>query len=337
MRHENFLTDTTISDTGFRSGIRRRMNELKNPNGKLHPELHAEYLMNDGKEYSFGLDVRLVGWQKILPDTTYPLKEHPKGYSFDVRKGRILSDEYLLVYITDGTGKFYVKKNEWGGVSVKGGTLFWLTPGQWHSYMPDIQTGWTEYYIGYKGEEVEKFIRHSFMEGKSGAFDIGLNEELVSLYMRALDIARLKDSFYQSYLSGIVLHMLGLVMSRLKEKVDYSCKNEQKIELAKIIMREKLAANLDFKQLAGSLDLSYSYFRRLFKDYTGIGPARYFFELKIDKVKQLLLTTDMSVKEILYTLGYNTTENFHVVFKKHTGYTPIEYRRMMLEKKKVIG
>jgi AraC-like DNA-binding protein len=43
----------------------------------------------------------------------------------------------------------------------------------------------------------------------------------------------------------------------------------------------------------------------------------------------------LSVKELLYILNYNTTENFYNAFKKHTGYTPVEYRRMMKEEKAV--
>lgn len=147
--------------------------------------------------------------------------------------------------------------------------------------------------------------------------------------MRALDVARNRETYYQSYLSGIVLHMLGFVLWQSRERLVHSCQNEQKIERAKITMKEKLMTDLDFCQLAESLNLSYSYFRKLFKDYTGTGPMRYFQELKMSKAKQLLVTTDMQVKEILYALGYNTIENFYGAFKKHTGCTPIEYRRLM--------
>ena len=73
-------------------------------------------------------------------------------------------------------------------------------------------------------------------------------------------------------------------------------------------------------------DFSYSWFRKVFKDYTGYAPAKYFLELKLRKAKQLLVGTSRSVKEISFLLGYKSTEHFFSLFKKHTDFTPLEYR-----------
>ena len=61
----------------------------------------------------------------------------------------------------------------------------------------------------------------------------------------------------------------------------------QKIEQAKIIMNENVAGNVDPEELAMRLNISYSWFRRVFKEYTGYAPAKYFQELKLRKAKQL--------------------------------------------------
>ena len=79
-------------------------------------------------------------------------------------------------------------------------------------------------------------------------------------------------------------------------------------------------------ELAMKLNISYSWFRKVFKDYTGYAPAKYFQELKLRKAKQLLVSTSHSVKEISYLLNYRTTEHFFTLFKKNTGFTPLEYR-----------
>ncbi len=66
--------------------------------------------------------------------------------------------------------------------------------------------------------------------------------------------------------------------------------------------------------------------QKVFKEYTGYSPAKYFQELKLRKVKHLLIGTFHSIKVISYMLDYNSAEHFYALFKKLTGYTPIEYR-----------
>ena len=90
----------------------------------------------------------------------------------------------------------------------------------------------------------------------------------------------------------------------------------QKIEQAKIIMNENVAGNVDPEELAMRLNISYSWFRRVFKEYTGYAPAKYFQELKLRKAKQLLVGTSQSVKEILFFL-VSSLPNTSSPFLKH--------------------
>lgn len=335
MRHE-------ILFSGMMPEIKPYFNVQKQRNGagadlaqRIKPSI--EYFSNvEGVDYSYGVWVNSVGRQKVSPNSMYPPKVHPNGYFFHVGSGRTLN-EYQLVYITDGNGDFFTKEGQ-EGIKIKGGTLFWIVPGQWHSYCPSEKTGWNEYYIGFKGEVIEKLIGCSSLKGQSKVLEIGFCDELVSLFMRALDVAHTRSAFSQQYLSGIVLHMLGLVMSQLQSMKETAiCDiNEQKIEQAKIVMKENVYVDLDLRELAASLNISYSWFRKLFKDYTGCAPAKYLQNLKIEKVKELLVTTNMSVKELLYILNYNTTENFYCAFKKYTGYTPMEYRNLLKEEGNVV-
>ncbi len=68
-------------------------------------EVEFKYLIVNDMDCKFGLWVNTVGYQSILPDSPYPLKEHPSGYFFNAEKGRVLR-EYQLVYITKGRGLF---------------------------------------------------------------------------------------------------------------------------------------------------------------------------------------------------------------------------------------
>ncbi len=282
-----------------------------------------KYLIVNNMDRRFGLWANTVGSQCIQPHSPYPLKDHPSGYYFNTQKGRVLH-EYQIVYITKGRGLFTSESTP--EKQVCKGRLMILFPGQWHSYRPLPQTGWNEYYIGFEGPIIDNIIKDSFLTRESQVLEVGLNEELVSLFSRALEIAETDKISSQQHLAGIIMHIIGMILSISKNKVFEMSDVDQKIEQAKIIMNENIFKDVDPEALAMKLNISYSWFRKVFKDYTGYAPAKYFQELKLRKAKQLLVETSQSVKEISYMLGYTSVEHFFSLFKKHTGFTPLEYR-----------
>ncbi len=285
--------------------------------------LEFKYLIVNDMDRKFGLWVNTVGYQSIPPNSPYPLKEHPSGYFFNADKGRILR-EYQLVYITQGRGLFSSEST--AEKQVCKGRLMVLFPGQWHTYRPLQQTGWTEYYIGFEGPSIDAIVGNAFLSKEQQILEVGIQEELVSLFRRALIIAETDKTSAQQYLSGIVLHMIGMVLSISKNKIFEMSDIDQKIEQAKVIMNENVYGSIDPEELAMRLNISYSWFRRIFKEYTGYAPTKYFQELKLRKAKQMLVSTSQSVKEISYLLNFQSAEYFFAFFKKHTGLTPSEYR-----------
>ena len=282
-----------------------------------------KYLIVNDMDRKYGLWANTVGFQSIQPNSPYPLRDHPSGYFFNTQKGRVLR-EYQFVYITKGRGVFASENTP--EKPLCRGRLIVLFPGQWHTYHPYRQTGWNEYYIGFEGPVIDNLMKNGFLSKDNQVLEVGLNEELVSLFSRALESAEADKISSQQYLAGIVLHMMGMILSVSKNKIFEIGDIDQKIEQAKIIMNENVFNNIDPEELAMRLNISYSWFRKVFRDYTGYAPAKYFQELKLRKAKQLLLSTSQSVKEISFMLAYKSTEHFFASFKKRTGFTPLEYR-----------
>ena len=285
-----------------------------------------KYLITNERDKLFGLCVNAVGFQAIKAGSAYPPRIHPEEYYFTTQKGRTLH-EYQLVYITKGKGTFSSESTPEQEVSK--GQLLVLFPDEWHTYAPSTKTGWNEYYIGFEGEIANMLMQENFLTKEKQVLDIGINEELVSLFRRALEIAEADRTASQQYLSGIAMHIIGCLLSITQNKLYEEMDNAaQKIESAKIIMQENISKEIDAEELSAKLGLSYSWFRKVFKEYTGYSPAKYFQELKLRKAKQLLIESPLTIKEICYQLNYTSTEHFFTVFKKQTGYTPTEYRNI---------
>jgi AraC-like DNA-binding protein len=296
--------------------------KLTNPKSNTEFATEFKYLLVSEQDRKLGLTVNAVGFQHIKPHSPYPLSTHPAGYFFNAQKGRILQ-EYQFVYITSGKGVLILEDSK---INVSKGNVIVIFPNQWHSYYPLEETGWNEYYIGFQGPVIENVIHNSAISSDNQVLEIGFSEELVSLFTKAMEVAECDKICTQQYLSGIVMHIAGLVLSVSQNRVFEEGEVIQKINQAKIIMNENVYKNIDPEELACQLNISYSWFRKVFKDYTGYAPAKYFQELKLRKAKHLLVSTSHSVKVISYMLEYNSTEHFFSLFKKNTGLTPLEYR-----------
>lgn len=287
--------------------------------------IDCKYLLVNDKDRKFGLIVNTVGFQPVAPNSVYPSTEHPQSYYFNPAKGRVLS-EYQIIYISKGEGTFSSESAK--NIEVTKGQAFILLPGQWHTYKPSLEKGWNEYYIGFEGEIIDRIFKNEFMGSNSQVLNVGVNEEIVNLYSTAIQVAKEDKKAAQQYLAGIVLHIIGLILSYSQNK-NFEDKNTSPIiERAKVIMCENIYKNIDAKEIAKNLSTSYSWFRKAFKEYTDYAPAQYFQELKIRKAKELLAETDLSVKEISYKLNFSSYEYFLSFFKKRTGLTPLEYRNL---------
>ena len=90
---------------------------------------------------------------------------------------------------------------------------------------------------------------------------------------------------------------------------------------------EHLSEAIAIKDLASEACLSPEHFIRLFKNSIGTTPMQYITRKRIEKSQHLLFTTDMSIKNIAFTLGFTDCSYFVRVFKHTLGMTPQEYRK----------
>ncbi|MBO5311675.1 MAG: AraC family transcriptional regulator [Bacteroidales bacterium] len=282
-----------------------------------------KYLTINPSDQKWGLTTHSVGHQVISENEAYPPQVHPTRYLFNIENGRILN-EYQLLYITKGRGMFSSESS--GRSQVKEGYMFLLFPGEWHTYRPDPETGWNEYWIGFDGRIMDEWVKDGFFHKESPVFNIGLNEEIIALYKRAIIIAEAQEANYQQALSGIACNLvsMALYLSRNRDfnKSDVASQMNQ----AKIAVHENISA-ITPEELARITCMSYSKFRKIFKEYTGFAPSQYIQEVRITMAKELLTNTSKSIKEIAIELGYENKDYFFTVFKKVTGNTPITYRR----------
>jgi AraC-like DNA-binding protein len=80
--------------------------------------------------------------------------------------------------------------------------------------------------------------------------------------------------------------------------------------------------------LVGKIGMSYPQLSSIFSEYEGITLEKYIIQHKIEKTKELLKEDEMSLSEIAYQMGYSSVQYLSNQFKKITGMTVSEYRRV---------
>ena len=284
----------------------------------------SKYLIANERDGQWGLTISTIGYEEIMPGDSYPTKGHADGYYFDLQKGRILN-EYQLLYLTEGEGIFESTNQK--PTRIKQGDLFLLFPGEWHTYHPLPTKGWKSYWLGFKGKNMDDRVRAGFLSPTKPVYSVGFSSEIVHLYEEAFAKAKEEAAYAQQTLAGIANHLIGLMYSL--ERNNLLNKDQNRVDMinrARLRIREALESNLTIQQVAQELGISYSNFRKLFKEYTGVAPSMYQQELRLQRAKEMLSTTNMSIKEIAYRLNFESPAYFSSKFKIKTGIKPSDFR-----------
>ncbi|GGD56702.1 response regulator transcription factor [Paenibacillus nasutitermitis] len=106
----------------------------------------------------------------------------------------------------------------------------------------------------------------------------------------------------------------------------YSQSRRSEILEAQQYVTKHIHLKITLEEVADMLHINSSYFSRLFKKETGDNFIHYVTFAKMERAKELLGKTNISVEKIAEQLGYDNKSYFTKLFKKHTGTTPGEYR-----------
>lgn len=100
-----------------------------------------------------------------------------------------------------------------------------------------------------------------------------------------------------------------------------------RIERAKGWMADHLAEPIALDAIAAEVGLRASQFRAVFRAETGFAPQEHLAHLRVERAKELLVTTDRSVTRIALDTGFTTSQYFATAFRRLTGFTPRAWRK----------
>ncbi|GAA3616631.1 helix-turn-helix domain-containing protein [Flavivirga amylovorans] len=98
------------------------------------------------------------------------------------------------------------------------------------------------------------------------------------------------------------------------------------IQKAQLFIENNVTEKVSVEQLSGMLAVSQRNFIRRFKKATANTPLEYIQRVKVEAAKNALESTQNTINEVMFSVGYSDTKAFRGLFKRFTGLTPIAYK-----------
>lgn len=290
---------------------------------KLETTSYYRYFPVSRRDRNWGLYVTTAGEARIAPHTDYPPTGHPKNFAFDWQEGRVL-DGFALVYISNGKGTFESKTNP--PTPVEPGHAFLLFPDVWHRYTPNLTTGWHEHWIGFDGETARRWLRHKFISARKPIIKIAAEDTVLATFSRIMQSIRANRPALQQILAGATDNLMGLIYSAQQAQPAAGAPNPNAIESAITRIQNELGRDMNMTLLARELGVSYSWFRHTFTAHTGLSPHQYLLELRLVRARNLLVETELPIKEIARQAGFEDELYFSRLFRQRMNLTPSQWR-----------
>ncbi len=177
-------------------------------------------------------------------------------------------------------------------------------------------------------------------------FDYSVNEALFLSEKEEATINNIIQNIQQEYHANIDKFSQDIIISQIETLLNYAERfyhrqfitrkkaNHQLLDRLETLLsnyfnsEELLKKGLPTVQyISETLNVSPNYLRSLLKVLTGQSTQQHIHDKLIEKAKEKLSTTDLSVSEIAYELGFEHPQSFSKLFKTKTNFSPVEFRQ----------
>lgn len=231
--------------------------------------------------------------------------------------------DYYLIYLVNGLG-YYRFDESLHTVPAGNIVIYKAHEDQDYYYIGSERT--ELYWIHFTGEAAEKLL-FSLGLADRHYYKVGILNECIQLFEKIINEINIKNPGYHSFCIGYLLQLLSIFSREalLVEKGRRILKNGD-IEGVIRKMHTEYQQDHPVEYYANCCNLSVYQFIRKFKSSMQLSPSRYIEKIRLDKSRELLMDTDLTISEISEIVGFNDPFYFSKVFKKNTGVNPKAFR-----------
>jgi AraC-like DNA-binding protein len=238
--------------------------------------------------------------------------------------GPAVRDHFLIHYILEGSGTFYVN-----GVSYKlsKNQGFLILPDIITYYEADAENPWIYAWVGFRGIKAESYLNAANLTKDKLIFQYTKGDFIKECFEDMINAIKMQY--------GRDLRLKGLLSLFLSELIECSSKategtNQKEIYLKKTFqyIESNYSRDISISEIAQNINLNKNYFSNFFKENTGKTPQEYLIRYRMDKACELMKNPLLSISDISRSVGYSDPLGFSKIFKSVKGSSPKKYREL---------
>lgn len=232
-------------------------------------------------------------------------------------------NNYDFLYITEGGG---IYKSHNLIQEIKVGSIIIIKSGEKIEFTPTLGKQTSYFHVSVICLQYTLFLEKIDLFQKSPIANIGQNIVIENIFNSMMQILKENKSGAQAVLNTSLMLALSIANYKLLNCHEKEDPNIEKINTAVEILRHDTTSKISPEEVAERIGISYSLFRRIFKENMGTSPAQYQMDIRLKKSQELLTTTNYSIAKIAEMLSFSDTAQFSTFFRKRQNMTPREYR-----------
>ncbi|ANE46596.1 hypothetical protein SY83_10285 [Paenibacillus swuensis] len=239
-----------------------------------------------------------------------------------------------LTFILGGSGMFVDPQGS--SMNVKSGSVLFIPGLLRHGFT--TSTGWRGISVHYHPERLDgygRLLHKQLLQFQNQQIvTYKMNEPALSHICKLIELLNSEINLTGPHLEKSRALLLNLMLVHIHSvgKPESAARKPGskgvQLEVAEVVaeLERSFQDGINIDSIISNYGHSPSFFRKVFKESTGVSPKKYVMRLRLDHAKSLIRDTSVSITQAAYDSGFSSLTQFNTAFYKDVGMTPKAWR-----------
>lgn len=231
-------------------------------------------------------------------------------------------DHYLIHFVVEGKGMYTVRGKTF---TLGTGGLFLSRPGETIAYRADDAHPWVYWWVGFQGLDAARLLAKTDLSEESPTLS-DLDIPALKALLEDIYHARGSRSYDAARMTGRLYLLLAFLMERARSGgARRHQAGEDHVRRACLFIANNFSNPISVEDTAAHVGICRSRLYRAFEEHLGVSPTQYLTRFRMQQASSLLERTDLSVKAVAFSVGFEDPLYFSRRFREVMGKSPTEY------------